>query len=72
MDVCMSQKAFSLTAGVFFLLIAVGHLLRIVFGLSLIVQGVSVPVWASAIAVVITGFLAYHRLRLTRKSLSRV
>jgi len=68
----MSQKAFSLTAGVFFLLIAIGHLLRIVFGLSLVVQGVSVPMWASAIAVVITGFLAFQGLRRARKSLSRV
>ena len=68
----MSQKAFSLTAGVLFLLVALGHFLRIVFGLSFVVQGVSVPMWASAIAVVITGFLAYHGLRLARKSLSRV
>ena len=64
MDVCMSQKAF--------LLIALGHLLRIVFGLSLVAQGVSVPVWASAIAVVIRGFLAFQGLRLARKSLTRV
>ena len=68
----MGPKVFSLTAGVLFLLIAVGHLLRIVFGLSLVVQGASVPVWASAIALVITGFMAFQGLRLARKSLSRV
>ena len=57
------------TAGVLFLLIALGHLLRIVFGLLFVVQGVSVPMWASAIAVVIAGFLAYHGLRLGAEAL---
>jgi hypothetical protein len=68
MEVGMSQKAFSLAAGVLFLLIALGHLLRIVFGLSLVVQGVTVTMWASAIAVVVTGYLAYEGIRLARRS----
>jgi hypothetical protein len=68
MEVVMSQKAFSLAAGLLFLLIALGHVLRIVFGLSLVVQGVTVTMWASAIAVVVTGYLAYEGIRLARKS----
>jgi len=68
----MSQKSFSLAAGVLFLLVALGHLLRIVFGLSLVVQGVSIPMWVSVIALFITGFLAYSGLLLARKSLSSV
>lgn len=56
----MSQKAFSLTAGVFFLLISLGHLIRILFGVSFVVQDISVPMWASGVAVVFTGFLAYE------------
>jgi hypothetical protein len=72
MEVGMSQKAFSLAAGLLFLLIAVGHALRIVFGLSLVVQGVSVTMWASAIAVVVTGYLAYEGIRLSRTSLPSV
>jgi hypothetical protein len=68
----MNQKAFSLTAGVVFLLIALGHVLRIVLGWSFMVQDFSVPMWASWIAVVIIGYLAYEGLRLARKSSSKV
>jgi len=68
----MSQKAFSLIAGVVFGLIALGHVLRIVFNLSFVVQDISVPMWASWIAVVILGSLAYQGFRLARKSSSGV
>ena len=34
----MSQKVFSLTAGAVFLLIALGHILRVVFGLAFVVS----------------------------------
>ena len=64
----MNQKAFSLTAAVVFGLIAFGHLLRIVLGWSFVVQDFSVPMWASGLAVVITGYLAYEGFRLARKS----
>ena len=65
----MSQKAFLLTAGVVFLLIAVGHLLRILFGVAFVVYDIPVPMWASGIAVVITGCLAYQGFRLARKAI---
>jgi hypothetical protein len=68
----MSQKTFSLVAGVFFLLIALAHVLRIAFGASVVVQNTSIPTWASAVAVVITGYLAYEGIRLARRSLTRV
>ena len=64
----MNQKSFSLIAGVVFLLIALGHVIRIVFGASFVVQDIPVPMWASWIAVVITGYLAYEAFRLARKS----
>ena len=64
----MSQRTFSLIAGVVFDLIALGHVLRIVFGWSFVVQGLAVPVWASGLAVVSMGYLAYEGFRLARKS----
>lgn len=64
----MSQRAFSFAAGVFFLLIALAHVLRIAFGASVVVQNTSIPMWASAVAVFVAGFLAYHGLRLARRS----
>jgi len=64
----MSQRTFSLIASVVFGLIALGHVLRIVFNLSFVVQDISVPMWASGIAIVILGYLAYEGFRLARKS----
>ena len=64
----MSQKAFSLAAAVVLGLIALGHVLRIVFGMSLVIQDFSVPMWASGVAIVILGYLAYEGFRLAKKS----
>ena len=71
-EVGMSQKTFSLVAGVFFMLIAVAHVLRIAYGASVVVRNTSIPMWASVIAVVVAGYLAYEGIRLSRKSVSRV
>jgi hypothetical protein len=49
-----------LTAGIVFLLIAFAHLARIVFGVSFVVRGISVPMWASLIALVISEYLAAY------------
>ena len=68
----MNQRTFSIVAGVVFLLIALGHMFRIVLGWSFMVQDFSVPMWASGIAVVIMGYLAYEGFRLARKSPSGV
>ncbi len=66
----MSQRTFSLVAGMVFGLIALAHVLRIVFGWSLTIQDFSVPMWASWIAIVVMGYLAYEGFRLARKSSS--
>ena len=63
----MNQTNFSLTAGVVFGLIALCHVLRVVFGWSLTVQDFSVPMWPSWIAVIVMGYLAYEGIRLARK-----
>jgi hypothetical protein len=66
----MSPRTFSLVAAVVFGLIALGHVFRIVLGWSLTIQNSSVPMWASALAVVIMGYLAYEGFRSARKSVS--
>ena len=63
----MSEHAYSLTAGIIFLLVALGHLARIILGTPVVVQGVSVPMWASAVALVVTGFLSYEGFRFARR-----
>jgi hypothetical protein len=64
----MSQKTFSLTAGVVFLVIALGHLLRVALRATFFVEGVAVPMWVSVLAVILMGYLAFAGLRLGRKS----
>ena len=63
----MNPRKFSLTAGVFFLLIALGHLLRVAFGVSFVVGSSAIPMWASGVAVIVTGYLAYAGFRLAGK-----
>jgi len=68
----MSQRTFSLVAGVVFGLVALAHVLRIILGWSIVIQDLSVPMWASWIAALIMGYLAYEGFRLARKSPSGV
>jgi len=62
----MNQRFFNLIAGLIFLVIAVLHLLRIVFGWSAVIGGWVVPQWVSWLAFLVAGYLAYEGLRLSR------
>jgi hypothetical protein len=64
----MSQRSYTLIAGVIFLLIALGHFLRVVFGVSFVVYDINIPMWASIIAVVVMGFLSYEGFHFARKA----
>ena len=68
MEVVMSRQTFSLVAGVFFVLVALGHALRIAFGASVVIQNTPIPVWISWIALIVAGYLAYEGIRLSRRS----
>ena len=63
----MSQKTFLQVATAIFVLVALGHVLRIALGASVTIQGVLIPMWVSWIALVITVFLAYEGFQLARK-----
>ena len=60
------MKPFTTIAILIFSLIAVAHLLRIVFTWEVIANGISIPLWPSAVAVVISGVLAYMLWRENR------
>jgi len=51
---------FSLVAGTVFLLVALAHLLRIVFRVPIVVEDIPIPFWASGVAAVCAGFLSYE------------
>jgi hypothetical protein len=64
----MSQRRFSIVAGLIFLLVAIVHALRLALRWNVMLQGWTVPMWVSWIAVVVAGFLAYQGLISLRRS----
>ena len=61
----MNQKAFSFVASVIFLLVALGHVLRLAFGWHAVINMWAVPMWVSWVAFPIAGFLAFEGRRLS-------
>ena len=59
----MDKKAYNTLTAVLFLVIAVTHLLRIIFGWSAQIGGLDIPVWVSWLALVVSGGLAYFGFR---------
>ena len=64
----MSQKIFSLVAGLSFFLIAVMHMLRLALKWEVVLNGWSVPMWVSVVAIVIAACLAFEGLKPSRRS----
>jgi hypothetical protein len=62
----MSQRGFSRVAGLIFLLVAVMHVLRLAFKWEVVLNGWSVPMWVSAVAFLIAGYLGYEGVQLSR------
>ena len=62
----MNQKSFNLITALIFLVIAILHLLRIVFGWSAVIGGWEVPQWVSWAAFLVAGYLAYEGFRLSK------
>ena len=52
------MKPFSAIAAVVFVLIALAQLLRLVLGWPVVVNGIDIPVWPSAIACLVAAGLA--------------
>jgi len=62
----MTQRTFNLTAGTLFLLVAILHALRLLFGWHASMGGWIVPMWVSWAGVVVAGFLAYSAFGRTK------
>ena len=62
----MNQKTFTLTTGVVFSIIAVLHVLRLLFGWEAMIGGWNVPLWVSWVAIAVSGYFAYTAFRLRR------
>lgn len=63
----MSQKTFNTLAGVVFSVVAVLHLFRLMFRWEAVIGEWAVPAWVSALALVLSGYVALSAFKL-RKS----
>ena len=61
------MKPFSAIAAVVFALVALAQLLRLILGWSVVVNGINIPVWASAVACLIAAGLAVMMWREARR-----
>ena len=63
----MFVKPVTFIAAVVFWLVAVAHLVRVVLGWEVDVNGVAIPVYLSVIACVVAGWLGYMVIRENRR-----
>jgi len=61
------NKPFTMLAVVVFALVALVHLLRLAFGWEATINGAAVPMWASILALVVSGGLAVMLWRESQK-----
>jgi hypothetical protein len=64
----MSHRAYAVTTGIVFLLIAGGHLFRLEFGWKTTIAGQLIPTWVSWVAFVVAVYLASEGFRQAKKS----
>ena len=64
----MSRRAYLLITAVIFSLVALLHLVRIIFGWSFVLGSWSVPMWLSWVALIVTGALAYFGFSLAKQA----
>ena len=65
-DEKMGHRAYCAVSGVLFSLVAVAHLLRIVYGVSVQIDNVAVPMLASWIGLIVAAGLTMWAFRITR------
>ncbi|NQV21731.1 MAG: hypothetical protein HQ511_09980 [Rhodospirillales bacterium] len=62
------QKAALYTSGIFFALSTLGHAVRLMTGLEIVIGGVVVPLWVSFPGVLIAAALAVWMVTAARRS----
>jgi len=63
----MDQRPYNIVTASLFLIIAVLHLLRIIFGWPARIGGLDIPLWLSWVALLVTGALAWFGFRRWRR-----
>ena len=62
----MGHKQYCIVSGVLFTLVALAHLLRIMYGMSIQVDDYAVPMLVSWIGLILTAALAFWAFRISR------
>ena len=62
----MSKNTYAQLAAAIFLIVAVVHALRLIFKWVVLIGGWQVPMWVSAVAIVITAYLSYEGFRVSQ------
>ena len=62
-DEDMNQRTYYTYAGALFAIIAILHLVRIAQKWPAVINDVSIPLWASGVAVLLAGYMAYWGFR---------
>ena len=64
----MKDSKYCTVSGVLFSLVALAHLLRLIFGMSVQIEGFAVPMFASWIGFIIPACLAVWAFQIVRAS----
>jgi len=64
----MRHKTYFYTVATVFLLVALAHLARVLFGWDMQIDLLGVPMWISILAVIVIGYLAYRGFKLAHRS----
>lgn len=62
----MNSKNYLKVTSVLFLVIALLHLLRLVYGWQAVIGGWTAPMWLSWVALVVAGYLGYEGWRMSK------
>ncbi|MBN1380805.1 MAG: hypothetical protein JXA41_03920 [Deltaproteobacteria bacterium] len=62
------KRPASLMAAVLFIFMAIGQLIRFIFGLSVFIGGIEIPVWPSGVAAMVLAVLAVWLLKEASRS----
>lgn len=63
----MKQQEFNHAAGLVLFAIGMIHFLRIIQGWKVAIGGLSIPLWVSWIVVILTVYLAFHAVTLSKR-----
>ncbi len=63
----MKQNTYNVTSSIVFGLVAVLHLVRAVFGWTVVIYGYNIGIWVSVVIVIVAGLLSFYAGKLTMK-----